>query len=140
MKKLVLFLLITIAALTTMAGENEYTLYGTFYYPSYGSHTASGDRINASKVKTGEHRWVALSNDMFKRYGFSINDTIYVNSTNNPTVNGYWVVKDKMGGRKKIDFLMHRSNVSGFRNGNVTIRKVDGDEDVNFEENVADAN
>lgn len=56
-----------------------------------------------------------------------MNDTIEVKSDRNPGVNGYWVVKDKMSGRKKIDFLMHRSNTRSFRNGNVTIRKANGD-------------
>lgn len=126
MKKFLLILVSSIVALSLWA-SGEHTVYGTYYLPSYGSHTASGDRIVASKVKSGEHRWVALSRDMFSRYGYKMNDTIEVKSDRNPSVNGYWVVKDKMSGRKKIDFLMHRSNTRSFRNGDVTIRKANGD-------------
>lgn len=123
-----MLLITTIVSLTAWAGDNaSVTVHGTMYYTSYGSRTASGDRINASRVKAGQDRWVALSRDMF-RSGFKMNDTILVNSDVNPKVNGLWVVKDKMAGRKKIDFLVHRSNCSGFRNGKVTIRKMDADD------------
>lgn len=132
MKKLLLILTSIIIGLSVWAID-EYTVYGTYYYPSYGTHTASGDRIVSAKVKRGEHRWVALSRDMFSRYGFRMNDTILVTSDRNPCVNGYWVVKDKMSGRKKIDFLMHRNNVKSFRNGNVTIKKVKGVQANDFE-------
>lgn len=132
MKKLLFFLTTAIIALSVWASE-EYTVYGTYYHPSYGTHTASGDRIVSSKVKSGEHRWVALSRDMFRKNGFKLNDTILVTSEDNPCVNGYWVVKDKMGGHKKIDFLMHRTCVKDFRNGQVTIQKVEGVEFDDFE-------
>lgn len=129
MRKILLVLITLIVSTTAFAAadSDETTLYGTMYYTSYGTHTASGDRVNAARVKAGKDRWVALSRDMF-RAGYKMNDTILVNSTVNPMVNGLWVVKDKMAGRKKIDFLVHRSTCKGFRNGKVTIRKMDADD------------
>lgn len=136
MKKILLLFIALIVSSAAWASDNtsETTLYGTMYYTSYGSHTASGDRVNAARVKAGKDRWVALSRDMF-RAGFKMNDTILVNSTVNPMVNGLWVVKDKMAGRKKIDFLVHRSNCRGFRNGKVTIRKMDAEDLAEYRQN-----
>ena len=124
MKK-ILFILISIVAFTAWAGD-EYTLSATYYYPGSsgaGSRTASGDRIDVGRLKNQEFRWVALSRDMY-RAGFNINDTIEVTSATMPQLNGKWVVKDKMGGHRCIDFLIHRSNASWFRNAKVTVRKV----------------
>lgn len=124
MKK-ILFLLISLMALTAAAGD-EYTLSATYYYPGSagaGSRTASGDRIDVGRLKNQEIRWVALSRDMY-RAGFNINDTIEVTSASMPQLNGKWVVKDKMGGHRRIDFLIHRSNASWFRTSKVTVRKV----------------
>ena len=124
MKK-ILFLLISLVALTAAAGD-EYTLSATYYYPGSsgaGSRTASGDRIDVGRLKNQEFRWVALSRDMY-RAGFNINDTIEVTSSSMPQLNGKWVVKDKMGGHRRIDFLIHRSNASWFRTSKVTVRKV----------------
>ncbi len=135
MKKMLQTILLMMMTLSVWAGTGaeEYTLRSTMYYPGegrIGTHTASGDRISAAKVKSGECRWVALSRDMFKRHGFSMGDTIFVQSENAPMVNGYWVVKDLMAGSKKIDFLIHRSERRNFRNGPVTIRKVDSTDEM----------
>ena len=124
MKK-ILFLLISIMAFTAWAGD-EYTLSATYYYPGSagaGNRTASGEYIDRTKLKNQEIRWVALSRDMY-RAGFNINDTIEVTSASMPQLNGKWVVKDKMGGHRRIDFLIHRSNASWFRASKVTVRKV----------------
>lgn len=124
MKK-ILYLLISLVALTAVAGD-EYSLSATYYYPGSagaGSRTASGDRIDVGRLKNQEFRWVALSRDMY-RAGFNINDTIEVTSESMPQLNGKWVVKDKMGGHRRIDFLIHRSNASWFRTSKVTVRKV----------------
>lgn len=96
----------------------------------YGGHkcswvTASGDRINNQKVRAGEHRWVALSHDMFKKHGFKMGDKIRVES-NNPVLRGEWIVKDKMAPRlrKAIDFLFTR-DMKGFNNPcKVTIYRI----------------
>lgn len=123
-----MLLMTTILSLSAWAASNpEVSVRGTMYYTSYGTHTASGDRINAARVKAGQDRWVALSRDLF-RSGFRMNDTILVTSEVNPMVNGLWVVKDKMAGTKNIDFLVHRSKSRGFRNGKVVIRKMDADD------------
>lgn len=107
-----------------MAGDGEFTVRSTMYYAGgrCGRGTASGDRIVPQKVLSGEHRWVALSLDLY-RAGFQFNDTIVVTDHKTPWVNGLWVVKDKMAHNKKIDFLVHRSKGHTFRNSTCTIRK-----------------
>ena len=123
MKKLVL-LLIAMVSIMAFAETKEYSVYGTMFYAGgkNGKGTASGDKIIPDKVKSGEHRWVALSKDMYAA-GFRFNDTIVVTGAKADWVNGEWVVKDKMAGSKKIDFLVHRSQGKLFKNGQVTIRK-----------------
>ena len=93
-------ILISIIGLATMAQGQSHDVYATMYYATRGGCTASGSRVVPSKVKSGEHRWVALSRDLFKA-GYRMGDTIVVTSANNSFVNGYWVVKDKMAGRRK---------------------------------------
>lgn len=107
-----------------LAGDGEFTVRSTMYYAGgrCGRGTASGDRIVPKKVLSGEHRWVALSLDLY-RAGFQFNDTIVVTDHKTPWVNGLWVVKDKMAHSKKIDFLVHRSKGHTFRNSTCTIRK-----------------
>lgn len=107
-----------------LAGDGEFTVRSTMYYAGgkCGRGTASGDRIVPKKVLSGEHRWVALSLDLY-RAGFKFNDTIVVTDHKTPWVNGLWVVKDKMAHSKKIDFLVHRSKGHTFRNSTCTIRK-----------------
>lgn len=105
----------------------QHTLRATKYYPRHncGIVTADGSRINVDKVHSGEHRWVALSRDMFRK-GYKFGDRIFVTSKN-PRLSGIWVVKDKMGLRKRnsIDFLMTVGNSKKFVNPcNVTIRKI----------------
>lgn len=90
-------ILISIIGLATMAQGQSHDVYATMYYATRGGCTASGSRVVPSKVKSGEHRWVALSRDLFKA-GYRMGDTIVVTSDNNSFVNGYWVVKDKMAG------------------------------------------
>ena len=108
-------------------GETEHTVRATKYYAGHncGVITADGSRINVSRVHNFTDRWVALSPDMFKK-GYKFGDVIHVTS-NNPVLNGHWVVKDKMASYKKnsIDFLMTRGNSREFNNPcKVTIRKV----------------
>ena len=122
-------ILISIIGLATMAQGQSHDVYATMYYATRGGCTASGSRVVPSKVKSGEHRWVALSRDLFKA-GYRMGDTIVVTSANNSFVNGYWVVKDRMAGRRKIDFLVHRSDARKFRNGSVTIRKMDDSDEM----------
>ena len=93
--------------------SQTYSLTATEYHPGHncGTITASGDHINSHKISTGVDRWVALSPDMFEKYGFKMGDIIDVQSSKCPQVNGRWIVKDKTGRRhrKHIDFLSVRS-------------------------------
>lgn len=124
MKKILLFLLMVIFTLPINANHK---VRATKYYAGHncGMVTADGSRINVNKVQTFEHKWVALSQDMFKK-GYKLGDKIYVTS-DNVLLNGVWIVKDKMGPRKRnsIDFLMTRKNSKGFQNPcMVTIKKI----------------
>ena len=122
------FFLALAVVIAVVAFGQEYTLHATKYHPGMGGCgwvTASGDRINYDRLKNYQIRWVALSHDMFKQYGFKMGDVIIVESESTPSINGEWVVKDKMGPRlrKHIDFLTPRGDKYNFRNGPVTIRK-----------------
>lgn len=110
---------------------NEYKVKATYYWPGHGCGwiTASGDRIDNSKLKNNHIRWVALSEDMFRLYGFKLGDIIIVESDFTELC-GEWIVKDKMGKfnkkgerqNKRIDFLRHRSHKK-FDTHSVRIRK-----------------
>lgn len=83
----------------------------TYYFAKTGARTASGDRINPEKVKSGEHRWIAISRDLKRK--FKIGDTVIIISKYCPELNGEWVILDYMGPkwRNKIDFLVHHKTV-----------------------------
>ena len=86
--------------------------------------TADGSRINPTKLKNKEIRWVALSRDLIwdtYRQGlykedfrgqFAFGDTILITSVEKPQINGEWVVHDCMNARYRnsIDFLFDRNN------------------------------
>lgn len=128
--KNILILILTLFIAFNVCG-NTYKVKATYYWPGNGCGwvTASGDRISDSKLKNNHIRWVALSEDMFRIYGFKIGDIIIVESEF-VELCGEWVVKDKMGkfnkkGKKqsrRIDFLRHRSHKK-FDTHNVKIRK-----------------
>lgn len=110
--------ILVIAAMTASFAMAGHKVRATKYYAGHkcGTVTADGSRISVSKVHSGEHRWVALSPDMFRK-GYRLGDRIKVVSSN-PRLCGIWVVKDKMGPRKRnsIDFLMTRENSKDFNN------------------------
>jgi len=64
--------------------------------------TASNQRINETKLRSGTIRWMALSRDLLKRWGGHIHfgDTISLNS-GDPVIDGLWVVQDTMNRRFK---------------------------------------
>ncbi len=100
------------------AGAQTYTVSATKYHPGMGGAgwvTASGERIDNTRLKKYEIRWVALSPDLFGK-GFRMGDTILVESERVPKLNGKWVVKDRMGRRlrMKIDFLLPKGDNYGF--------------------------
>ena len=59
--------------------------------------TASNHRINQSQLKSGAIRWMALSRDLLKRWGGTIQygDTVSLVS-GDPSIDGIWVVQDTM--------------------------------------------
>ena len=128
MKSLFVKIFVTsVIALTSIFAFPSHVVRATKYYAGHncGFVTADGSRINVGKVHNGQHRWVALSHDMFRK-GYRLGDKIMVTSSNR-RLNGVWVVKDKMGPRKRnsIDFLMTRGNSKWFTSPcKVTIRKV----------------
>lgn len=124
-KKVLIFILVTL--ICTMEINAQHVVRATKYYAGHncGWVTADGSRINNHKVKSGEHRWVALSHDMFKKHGFKMGDKIRVES-DLPALRGYWHVKDKMAPRLRasIDFLFTR-DMKGFVNPcKVTIYRI----------------
>lgn len=124
MKKI--FSIVTVLAISISVNA-QHKLSATKYYPGHncGMVTADGSKINIRKIHTFEHRWVALSRDMFNK-GYKLGDRIHVTSSN-PLLNGVWTVKDKMGPRVRngIDFLMTRENSKGFGGRcTVTIKKI----------------
>lgn len=132
MKRLLLATLSILCLISiAQAQSGEFNVRSTMYYAGgrCGRGTASGDRIVPHKVLSGEHRWVALSLDLY-RAGFQFGDTIVVSGHKSDWVNGLWVVKDKMASRGKIDFLVHRSKGHTFQNSACTIRKKRADEDA----------
>jgi hypothetical protein len=62
--------------------------------------TASNQRINETKLRSGTIRWMALSRDLLKRWGGHIHfgDTISL-SSGDPAIDGPWVVQDTMNRR-----------------------------------------
>lgn len=123
------FFILLMAVMTITVMAQEYTLRATKYHPGMGGAgwvTASGSRIDNVRLKNYEIRWVALSPDMFRQYGFKMGDTIIVQCDRVPKLEGKWVVKDRMGARlrKRIDFLLPRGDNYGFTSPvNVTIEK-----------------
>lgn len=79
--------------------------------------TADMSRINITKLKNEEVRWIALSRDLIARWGGPIEygDTVEVLSEVNPQLNGEWVLHDCMNARyeNSVDFLFHPENNSG---------------------------
>ncbi|MDO4511046.1 MAG: hypothetical protein Q4B68_04405 [Bacteroidales bacterium] len=132
MKK-ILFAILALLSICPIAWaqSSEFDVKSTMYYAGgkFGSRTASGSRIEPAKVLSGEHRWVALSLDLY-RAGFNFGDTIVVTEHKTPWVNGLWVVKDKMASSRKIDFLVHRQKGRTFRNSPCKIRKKLPGEDI----------
>lgn len=112
----------------TLMGQ-QFTMHATKYHPGTGGagwRTASGDRIDKTRLANYEIRWVALSGDMFRQHGFKMGDTIVVECSSVPKLNGKWVVKDRMGTRRRqcIDFLLPKGDNYRFTGpAKVTIQK-----------------
>ena len=127
MMRRILLAAMAIISLTLMG--QQYTMHATKYHPGMGGagwRTASGARIDNNKLRNYEIRWVALSRDMFNNHGFKMGDTIIVNCASVPELNGKWVVKDRMGTRRKqcIDFLLPKGDNYRFTSpAKVTIEK-----------------
>ncbi|MBR6282998.1 MAG: hypothetical protein IKR25_01720 [Muribaculaceae bacterium] len=121
-------LLAVMATMSLSLMGQQFTMHATKYHPGMGGagwRTASGDRIDNNKLRNYEIRWVALSSDMFRQHGFKLGDTIVVTSTSVPKLNGKWVVKDRMGTRRRqsIDFLLPKGDNYNFHTSKVTIEK-----------------
>lgn len=69
--------------------------------------TASNSRIDLTKLKSGELRWLAVSRDLLDVYSYG--DTLNVYVKENHPFNGRWVVQDTMNKRYtySIDFLTY---------------------------------
>lgn len=67
--------------------------------------TADNSKINLTKLKRGELKWVAVSRDLFKK-GFKYGDVIELKKGNS-RINGYYVIHDTMHPRftGRVDIL-----------------------------------
>jgi len=125
MRNALILLVLFIGSLTASA---QITVTATKYHPGMGGAgwvTASGDRINNTKLKNYEIRWVALSRDLFKKLGVKMGDEVVIECSNHK-LNGTWIVKDKMGARmrNRIDILLPRGDKMNFHSPiKVQIRK-----------------
>lgn len=78
----------------------------TVYHPVIGQCdndpllTASNKRIDTLKLRSGELRWIALSRDMLRGWGGSLQygDTVHLSSGDH-TIDGTWVIQDTMNKR-----------------------------------------
>lgn len=123
-KALFLFALLIVS----LGANAQMTVRATKYHPGMGGAgwvTASGSRIDNNKLKNLEIRWIAISRDLFDKLGVKMGDEVIIECSN-PNLSGVWVVKDKMGPRKRnhIDILLPRGDKTGFTSPmNVQIRK-----------------
>lgn len=105
--------IILLGLILSSSGNYSYFIepLATYYYAKKGAKTASGDKINPEKVRTGEHRWIAISKDLKKQ--FKIGDTVIIISKYCPELNGEWVILDYMASKwkNKIDFLVHQKTI-----------------------------
>ena len=64
--------------------------------------TASNSKINRTKLRKQEIRWMALSRNLLKRWKgkFHYGDTVVVKS-GDPAIDGFWIIKDSMNKRYK---------------------------------------
>ena len=93
--------------------ETSYVVKATVYNPDTAQCngnplvTACNSRIDLTKLKSGELRWLAVSRDLLDVYSYG--DTLNVFVNENHPYNGQWVVKDTMNKRYtySIDFLTY---------------------------------
>lgn len=104
---------LSLVFITLGFGETNYSTevrVKATWYDALGKYnnpqTADLSYVEPEKVESGEHRWIAISRDLKEKFKFG--DTVIVNSSDIPKLNGEWVVKDLMNKRwtMKIDFLM----------------------------------
>lgn len=113
MCRLIIIIFILGWAVTATGSSPKDLFMATFYYARSGSITADGSKVHPGKVKNKEHRWIAVSRDLKRSKEFSFGDTVIIESTQCPGLNGKWIVKDLMGPRhsKRVDFLLHREEI-----------------------------
>ena len=114
------------------SSEDSKEYLSTYYHAVSGAKTASGESINLKKIKSKEHRWIAISRDLKKFYNYG--DTVIVESSLCPSLNGEWVINDLMNQKwkNKIDFLIHPEEIKdiGFNKPhNIKMKKKKGHQD-----------
>jgi hypothetical protein len=64
--------------------------------------TACNSKIDESKLRDQQIRWMALSRNLWQRWTgqFHYGDTVLVNS-GDPAIDGFWIIKDTMNKRYK---------------------------------------
>lgn len=129
-----MILCITLILLSFLGTNSEDTkeYLSTYYYAVHGAITASGKNINPEKVRTKEHKWIAISRDLQGKYNYG--DTVIIESFYCPELNGEWVVNDLMHRKwkNKIDFLVHPKEIKKMRFDkphNIKMKKKKGHQD-----------
>lgn len=117
-----------VTARTEICKEVAHTVTATIYTPSKkecdGSPmiTADNSKINMKKLKSGHHRWIAVSRDLLAHYKYG--DKVEISG--GPTeLNGIWEVHDTMHSRwrNRIDILRADKKLLG-KWKNIKIRKL----------------
>ena len=106
----ILVLIMNVLALISLSCHGQIFVTATVYN-AVPSQTDSDPLVTASNKKINPdnpQRWIAISRDL-ESIGVNLGDTICVENAG--TMNGHWVVEDRMNKRwrKRIDFLVHDS-------------------------------
>ena len=107
MRRLIIIIVLVLGwSVYSPSKDLDSTPLATFYYARSGSITADGSKVHPEKVKTGEHRWIAVSRDLRRSGKFNFGDTVLIQSK-----------KDLMGSKhtNRIDFLLHHEEIDSLK-------------------------
>jgi hypothetical protein len=90
--------------------------------------TASNNKIDLSRLRNGELRWMAVSRELLSRWGGELKygDTLTVNA-GDIEIDGDWIIQDTVNKRftRHGDLLFHHGNRKLGRWTNVTVEKTE---------------
>lgn len=79
--------------------------------------TASNKKIDIKKLNSGNLKWIAVSRDLMKKYGFVFGEKVFVESYSNPELNGEYQIEDLLhqDSRNHIDILVPEKYGANFK-------------------------